>query len=112
MQQPVEKTVSYRGTRPPSCGGRCTAERLSPVVIRVAGQRAFDVVPAVAHRALGFGPAESRVGLGRIPVALELRLDVVEALAAVLAVGVVTVLVGRLVIGPGTFGRVIRRAAI
>src|SRR5690606_29740377 len=66
------------------------------VTVRVARHGALDVVPAILHGALGFVPLQPRVVAGAGPVALQVRLDVLETLAAVLAVGVVTVLVRRL----------------
>src|SRR5690606_14638996 len=96
-----------------SRGGRRAARaRSATVAVGVARHPALDVVPAVAHRIAGFRPLQARTRTARIPVALELRLDVVEALAAIPAVGVVTVLVGRLVVAPVAPARVVRHVAV
>src|SRR5690606_5078324 len=68
------------------------------VAVGVAGHRPLDVVPAVAHGLAGLAPGQARTRTAGVPVALELRFDVLEALAAILAIGVVAVLVGRLVV--------------
>src|SRR3546814_9694447 len=69
-------------------------------------------MPAIAHRLAGLAPGQTRTRTAAVPVALELRLDVLELLATVLAVGVVTVLVGRLVIAPVAPRGVVRRTLV
>src|SRR5690606_3875974 len=88
--------------RPRRSGALRTAQDGSAAVaVEVARHGAFDVVPALADRAFGVVPGHGRLPARAVPLALELRLHVLEALAAVLRVGVVAVLVRRLVVVPG-----------
>src|SRR5690606_32106226 len=75
---------------------------------RIPGHRPLDVVPPIAHRTAGLRPGQARTHAAGLPIALELRLDVLETLAAIPAVGVVAVLVGRLVVAPVAPARVVR----
>src|SRR5688572_3019502 len=70
------------------------------VAVGVARKRALDVVPTVAHGALGLVPGQAGIALGGFPVALQVRLDLVELAATVVAIRVVAELVGRLVVVP------------
>src|SRR5690606_13826365 len=73
---------------------------LPPIPIRIPRHRPLDVVPPIAHRTAGLRPGQARTRAAGFPVALELWHDVFETLAAIPAVGVVAVLVGRLVVAP------------
>src|SRR5690606_36669437 len=57
-------------------------------------------------------PGQARTRAAGLPIALELRLDVLETLAAIPAVGVVAVLVGRLVVAPIAPAGVVRRVLV
>src|SRR5690606_24841730 len=92
----------------------CFAVRSAAVAVGVARQGALDVVPAVAHRVAGVVPGQARVvfGTALLPVPLQVGLDLLEPAAAVLAIGVVAVLVGRAVIVPVAVGVVVGRVAV
>src|SRR5690606_9052865 len=68
--------------------------------------------PAVAHRVLGVVPRQARLALHRVPVALQIALDRIEGLAAIGAVGVVAVLVGRVVVVPVVLVGVVRTGVV
>lgn len=87
------RRVRGNGQLAPVCA---MADCLATVAVEVTRDPALDVVPAVPHRVPGVGPGQGRVGAGLVPAALQLVLDLVELLAAVLALGVLAVLVGRL----------------
>src|SRR5690606_28236140 len=106
------KAAHRSAARPRGRGAGLLPWNSAPVAVEVARQLALDVVPAVAHRTLGLVPLQAGLGLRAVPVALQVGLDVLELLAAVLAVGVIAVLVGRLVVVPLARAVVVRTLAV
>src|SRR5687768_5103368 len=69
-------------------------------------------MPAILDGRLRIVPRQARLALDVVPVAFQIALDGVEVLAAIGAVRVVAVLVGRLVIVPRVRIRVVRTGRV